>query len=389
MTTYRMSIGWKIMSYALCTTSFALGLSMIVFPALEGGNTSVMPYLTGVGSLMMLLGLYLGGTAFKWSLIIGEDAMTEYGLFTTIHLAFADIKGYTVNQNFIGIIPVGKNKATIKLYGYIAQREELADWVATNFTMLDIPGQQAYGQISYIDENHVLAQDRKLEKLEQAHKVTTILNTLAGVLVCWAFIYPKPYQWASFGCLLLPILALIPYYYYHGIIKLDDTQSNTYPVLLGALLVTPLGLMIRVLKDFNLLAHTHIWTPTCVFAALFMAALYLNRRAINTKNKQGLITGTFTTVVVMAYGYGACVLYNCYFDESVPGQYRVVVLEKIHSSSIANNSYNLNMAPWGPVKRSEEYQVEAELYDDITVGDTVNLYLKEGRLHAPWVEIRK
>ncbi|HLP51190.1 MAG TPA: hypothetical protein VK154_09930 [Chitinophagales bacterium] len=150
-----------------------------------------------------------------------------------------------------------------------------------------------------------------------------------------------------------------------------------------------MGLILRMLADFELIAYNNIWTPACIFAACFVALLYSNRKAANTKNKVGFIMVAVTTVVAIGYGYGVCVFYNCYYDHSVPQKYHVKVLSKTHSSTIANNSYYLKIGPWGPVGKQDEYLVNAELYDDISAGDTVKLYLKQGKLHAPWVQITR
>jgi hypothetical protein len=386
MVEYRIAKGWGVFMYVMAVGLFGGGLATIVLPAIEGGNGNLMPLLIGIGALLMLLGVYMGLAARKWRVVVSEEGITEYDVFKNRHLAFTDIKGYTANDKYVFIKPVDKSKPTIKLHEYIGKRKELTDWVATHFIDLDEVERQASIQEILQDETFGSTEEQRLEKLEQAGKVAKVFNALSGALVCWAFFYPQPYQWVCLACLLFPVVALVPYYYYQGLIKLDDTQAKAYPTLIGALLIAPMGATLRMLIDFEILEYGNIWLPASVFALCIMGVLYLNRKAVSTTGVAAIFVGLFMAAMAFAYGYGASVFYNCYYDKSVPVSYPV----KVSSKDVSNGkttTYYFNVEPWGKYKSTQRYSVDEALYNNTAVDDTVTLYLMEGKLHVPWVII--
>jgi len=51
-------------------------------------------------------------------------------------------------------------------------------------------------------------------------------------------------------------------------------------------------------------------------------------------------------------------------------------------------TYYLDLSPWGPRTEHEQVSVDKNLFNRANVGDTVEVYLYEGRLKAKWFEVR-
>jgi hypothetical protein len=70
-------------------------------------------------------------------------------------------------------------------------------------------------------------------------------------------------------------------------------------------------------------------------------------------------------------------------DTSQPQSFTVQVVGK-HLSRGRSTTYYLDLAPWGPVDRTNSISVPSTLYRNTVEGDDVCLDLHAGALHMPW-----
>jgi hypothetical protein len=87
--------------------------------------------------------------------------------------------------------------------------------------------------------------------------------------------------------------------------------------------------------------------------------------------------------LVAAYPWALLAQANALLDRSPRETFRVTVVGK-HVSTGKHTSYELRLAPWGPVEEEEDADVGRATYEAVAVGDAVCALLRGGALGVRW-----
>jgi hypothetical protein len=114
----------------------------------------------------------------------------------------------------------------------------------------------------------------------------------------------------------------------------------------------------------------------------------VSTKELKFRKPQEFFTALFILLFFFGYGYGAVVTTNCYYDESIPDHQQAEIINKRISSG-KTTSYYFELTPWQDQKESLEYSVSKDLYNQLEIGDSVNVYLKTGLYNIPWVIVQE
>ncbi len=378
---YKLAIGWKIFLACGCIALMIAGLAWLIHTILNGITNAI--YVIPCSLALIAAGAWLLRMTIIFKVVITSTyvSITDNGIKT---LNLTDVSGFRCSDKFIIIEPNNNGKPTIKIPEYTQGFTEIAKWASTYFPDLDTLQQN-------VEEFEILSSEEfggtieeRETKLESARKVSKILNAAGGGLLLWAWIWPEPYLLICLLCILFPLLALVVYKYFKGLIKIDDKKGSAYPSLFSLGLV-PLGLCVRALLDFDISDYNNLFVATIIFAGIFTFVMALKQSEFNFNTTEGKTAWVATVTIGLAYGYGTTVLINCYKDSSHTTKYPAQVIRKYESGE--HTSYNLVVTPWGNAKDTPVVTVGENLYNKCYPGKTIIVNLQQGRLHSAWYYI--
>ncbi|WP_426493213.1 hypothetical protein [Hymenobacter sp. 102] len=382
---YGTAKGWRIFIYIFSPLLIALFLSCPFWMAENGWDGAAVTFLVFGWSFALFFG-YCVYETYKGRHILSEQSIRYEGALRRKELPLEAVRGYRADDKYTHIVPISEAYPSIRI-GYTSEGyEDIQHWLAERFPDLDVQQQELEAQEILQDETLGRSVPEREEKLAQARQVARVLNTLAWAVAAWLFFYPKPYDVAVQASLALPPVAALALLWYQGLLRADERKDSAYPALGSALFIPALGLLLRVLLDFELLGYSAAWQLAAGVALLFGGVLaYGNRRFIRLPaSRWGAVATVFFCALV--YGYSAVVAINCVFDEAAPRVHAANVLSK-HSSSGKTTTYYLEVGAWGPRTAPEDVTVTEETYDQTMPGDSVRVYQFPGRLAIPWFTV--
>ena len=252
-TEYSLSNGWKISTYIL---SAAIVGAMLYFFVDALSSSKDVLFWTGLFVAITALFGYFSIAACRSKIVFKNDEIIQYGTFKNKQLFFKEVKGIRVTSKIVVIESNAPNKSNIVIsdYGYIKNNTMLLVFLSGRFHDLDKANyNRELTEILNDPEIGVSTEDRK-HKLIGTKKVARILNSLGIAIALWLFIYPHPYSLAICAGLIYPFIVLVYFFKDQEVFTLLDTEKKSaYPSLNSALVMPPLGLLIRALLDFDLL----------------------------------------------------------------------------------------------------------------------------------------
>jgi hypothetical protein len=130
--------------------------------------------------------------------------------------------------------------------------------------------------------------------------------------------------------------------------------------------------------------------PGTIAFAIMLIILFSTHKLIvqTTKSKTWIYLSLIFNVFLYSYAgtYGA----NCVYDHAAPKVYKAEVVDKrVHRGSKGRRTYYVKVTPWGHHYDKEEIKVSSEHYDEIQIGQTINIDLREGLFNIPWYYIER
>jgi hypothetical protein len=357
-------------------------LAVLPFIADEINMTLVL-IITPISIGMLTLMIFGLIDVYKGRLIIQEDRLVSIGVFKSKNLKFDEIKGYTVNEQYIFLEPNTKEKKRIKISQYIGGYNEILLWLSENYLDLNIVNEQVEEQEILNNENIGWSKENREEKLSNARKISKIINWLGGLSFAWTLFYPKPYDYAVLSAFIIPIVALIAVKLSRGLIRIDKKDGSAYPSTIYAFIFPSLGLMLRSFLDYDIFDYSNVWTKAVLVTVAFLFILLFNQKEITFKKKQDYLTVSSLIMFLFAYGFGAVIYLNCNLDKSEPQHYTATILDKRISSG-KHTSYYLKLTAWGQQKEIDEVSVGKGLYNRVDIDNEINIYFRNGKLEIPW-----
>lgn len=195
--------------------------------------------------------------------------------------------------------------------------------------------------------------------------------------------------WPSFNYQLLimtlmafPLIGILIVWKSNGSVSFDGPQVNSFhnPVFLGSsMAICSLGM--RAVMDYHYLSVYPLWLPTASIAV----AYWLLALAVDQEERK-VVSALVQFMFAAAYAAATVFLLNCAFDTH-PGEVNIntVVHKRISSGARAPTIYELTVGPWNYSAEPSEISVPRKTYDQLTVGQSIEILVKEGVFDAPWV----
>lgn len=386
MKTYKTAKGWAIFIYITAPILILVFLGGLGLPFFDDEIPIEFLYFMGPLSVGMIgfMTIILLDTIYG-KLIISKDTISLKSTLGNRDLKFSEVKGFTIIEtHYIFIHPNTPNKKRLKISTYIEKKDELLSWLAENFTDLALENAKQEQEEILANKTFGIDKRERTARLKQAKTVTTILDWISVLFFCWALFYPQPYELLIIALIAIPIFALLTIARFKGLIKLDGKKGGAYPSVIMSLFLPAGGLMLRGLIDFeNIYDYANIWLPTLSIAFLLITPILVMTKELSFKSSLN-IGGMFGMLLIgLAYGYGAAITTNCYYDKSNPKAYTAEIVSKRIDSG-QYTSHHFELTPWGNKTAPEEVVVTENLYEKSEIGDTVVVYLKDGRFNIPW-----
>lgn len=381
---FSISKGWKLFTF-IFSIAFIAAMLFFLAGALASGKEIAFWLCLNVGSIL-LFG-YCIISAYRKKTVLTKDEIVQYGTFNKKQLFFREVKGIRVSPRNVIIVSNDSFKSNLIIsdYSYLTDNEELLRFLKHNFVDLD----ESDYNTELTEALHDTAigtdiKDRE-RRLNNAKKVSGILNIGGLIITFWLFIYPHPYVLSLSIGLLYPIIATIYFFRQQEVLTLFDAEKKSaYPSLNTALFLPPAGLIVRALVQYDLLSFKDCILPIILSSIAFTLMFLLFLRESKTKSNNFWMGVIFSLI----FSSGGIVIVNCAFDGSKPTEYKTRVLDQSITSG-KSTTYYLKLDTWGARKESEDESVPKSVYYSIKKGDWVTVYVKKGRLNIPWYFVDK
>lgn len=382
--TYRIALGWRLAAmgvYAVIAAGALAGVCGMLFGATPSAATTL-----GIALLAGLLALATWAVLVmvKWSVTLSSDAIVASGLWRTRQLGRSEIAGVRLRRSGragsnLTLVSARTDRKSISLpLRYMQKDAELEAWLSG---LRDLDAEDLQKSLAAIaaDPRFGTTPEQRLQRLASTRKLSKVCGWGVVAALAWCLVRPQPYPLVMAVLAAMPLLALVLVVASRGLFRIAPGGSEANPNL-GRLFFLPgLGLGVRVLIDFNLLA----WMPVVVAGAgvglLLLAAAALVDRSVRARPWPLL----GYAILTVAYGVGAVAPGNALLDRSPVSVFRGQVIGKSVSHGKITR-YFLRLGPWGPLPESADAIVPHALYDKLQPGNPACILLSQGALHVPW-----
>jgi hypothetical protein len=213
-------------------------------------------------------------------------------------------------------------------------------------------------------------------------------------LAAWFWVYPRPYGILLGLLLAIPIIGLL----LNGLhrpsmatlvdISTDKDGDDDYDVA-DFIDVAAWVILIRVLIDYEFESCYSMIIPGTVGCAIILTILFITHKRIahSTRNKWWIYTSLIFNVSL--YSYAGTYAANCTYDSSEPEVFTTQVLGKTALKGKRTTSYYVKVAPWGHHYDVESISVPRAQYNELAVGDSIEIDVKKGLFNIPWYYIER
>lgn len=301
-------------------------------------------------------------------------------------MEFKYIKGYTVDKDYINVVPINEFFKTIKISKFFKNFNEILAILSQNFQHLEILPKKIEDEEILYNENFGPTKEIRGRNLLKAKKISTTINWAAALSAFLAFIYPFPYVYALFANILIPLFALFVIIKMDGLIHIEDRENSVYPNQVNAFVFPSLALIYRVLADYNILYYSNLWWPVILITVTIFFILFSIKYKVIANNKQNNFLFIILLFFFFIYSYGTVVFINCYFDNSTPKIFTAKVKNKLINKGNTNLYYLQLSAPEYPTD-NVDIKVKKALFNKIKVNEKIQVVVKSGKLNIPWMYI--
>jgi len=336
----------------------------------------LLPVILAAGSVLIIVNLV------KRKVVINDQNVLCVNVFLTRGLDFTKIKGCRVGQKTIYIEPLSPDdhRIVIGSYNDLDGSEELTRWIKDHFKDLD--------STDFGREQEVLLQNSRLGSTEvdrqkslKKSKGIALAYNIFGSGLGIALLFPND-KLSIIILLVLPIVGVMIMLLSKGVIKfVSDSKRSPYPYIAPGAALSGFALLLRSLNDYTLFRFNNLWLPAFIISGILFVLIYIRGIDKSVKPVWGQVI--FMLILALLYGLGSTRQLNCAFDNSRQMIYEATVLgHRIYHGK--SNSYYLTLSPWGPRENKEEAEVRKGLYNNIAIGDTVEVNFRQGLFHIPW-----
>ncbi|MEY3368575.1 MAG: hypothetical protein RI973_1730 [Bacteroidota bacterium] len=386
MKEYSISKPWKIFIYIGAPALVLLFGWVAILPFTDPGidPQSAWFFIPLSFSLIVFMVLGLIDTSIG-KVILDDHGVRTIGVMGKKQLQYEQIKGYRLNDRYIIIEPLQNDLKKIKITNYIADKEEIIEWLYLNYPDLDVL--EAIDKQERILRNDDFGRTReeRLSKLKHAGIAAKVLNWSTCLLAAWTFFRPVPYEPLILACMALPLVAITAFRFSGGLLAINDGEDkDVVPSVLLTIVVGSLILFIRALLDYNLLAYDNLLIVAGFISAGLLALVIAENRHFPFQQRKDYLAALGLLLVLFAYSCGSLVIVNCFYDRSNPEVADAVVIDKEVSDGGKSTTYYLHLSPFRQRPEAEQVSVPRELYEAVDIQDTVEVHAVAGLLGFPW-----
>jgi hypothetical protein len=210
-------------------------------------------------------------------------------------------------------------------------------------------------------------------------KACAAAATVAAIVIAvWALFRPQPYELLITLLAALPPLAIIAVLARRGLFRIG--LGTGYEANLGTACAAPAcALFLRTLADLNLIN----WLPLTAFASAVAIVFLITafRREINLRRRWWRLM--IAALLTGGYAFGTLGQTNVLLDRGPQAVLRGRIVDK-HPGRGRIATYQLTLAPWGPVTDVSDVAVPHDIYDQAEIGDAACIRLHDGALGMAW-----
>jgi len=388
---YCDALGWRIFKYVIGVPLLVLGFIGLAIILLARG-AGIHDFAAEVFLIFLLLfvfvfGLYEVLSARRSKIILLEDAIEVYGVTGSNRLRKEQIAGWRLlvnprGSNALILEPFGHNLKKIRVPRDIQKDSVFIAWAASlpNLDAKDM--QQAEAEIA-ADESLGATKEERLESLARARKFAKRLSWTTYGLMAVAVFHPHSYAVAVFSALaIMPFVAVVVQIGNPKLYALFALRNQAQARLTEPFLLPGFSLM------WWAIAGTHLVDWRAALGLAVISALSMGGVAIVADPALRQRKGAAILVMLLmgSYGYGAGVVGDAVTDTSMPQTFHVAVLGK-HIVTGRHRSYEIKLAPWGPIQDAGDVSVNWSLYQQVNQGSVVCTNLRPGSIGIAWYNV--
>lgn len=341
--------------------------------------------ITGLGLAAFMAYGWFYFRNYLWSAY--PDRLQIAGAFSTRIVRFADYEGFRTYSHqgttYVKFIPKSGTGKKLRYGLNMRDKDRLLD--ALRMALIDLDARDARRDLEGILADESLGADpgQRAIRLERARKAVKALSALSMAVSLWAFFFPRPYEAALWGLMLVPFLAIAYGRFFPGLVRFDAPKKGVYPSVGIPIFIPVIMLAFRSFFDWNMLEWSSFWASFAVVSVVFAGTLLM--QFPETRRKPSF--AALALFLGATFGYGASIGLNGILDRGIPKTYRAAVKGKRVSHG-KHTSYYLALSPWGPRTETKDVDVSSRLHDAARVGDSVDVLVQPGALGIPWFFLR-
>lgn len=318
---------------------------------------------------------------------ITSDAFILTDWRQTRTLPFSEVKGFRVDeQKYTFIEPRNELYKRLKIHQYFEKQYEWQSFISNHFKNLDSEALLESEESLMQDESLGSYEEERRETLSSLRKKVRIINYTAVAFTIWVIFFPRPYEWAVYLNLLLPVVVLYFIYRSSGVIRIDEKRNTAYPNASTAFMLPTMAAPLRILLDISVIDYGPIAGYMIVLGLVMYIVVVRVTKAYRTRKE--MLYSLLYLMFIGFYSFGAVVHVNAIHDNSVPTVFIVRVADKEISSG-KNSRHYLKLEPWGPKNNSSNVAVSRSLYRQTNIGDRVSIYMFMGKLGGKWFLVKE
>lgn len=381
--TYRLARRWRVVLHALGALGLAAALAASVGAARDPEGEIAGPVLLvalGFGAL----GAYLLAAARRERLLLHADGIEVVELGRARRRLRTDqIAGrrtlplqYGMEKLVLERRERGEKPLSVN---FLFERDPVLDaWLAA---IPDLDAAERARAEAELLGSAALGADAPAREaaLARARWLARGLKGAAIGAAAWGLLLPRPYPLAMAVLAVLPLAGLGLVLTGRGRWAVEERRNEVRPGVAAPLFLPGFVLMLRGLLDYQVVDVPRLLGWAALGAVALTALLVRGDGALRRR----WFVPALIMLLVAPYPWGALGAADVLLDDRPAETYEVAVLHK-HVSSGKHTSYDLRLAPWGPVGEEQEVDVGSALYDEVEIGDLVCVQLRPGALGVRW-----
>lgn len=393
MKVYKLSKKFLRKRYIMLSLTTLIILGILIIPIF---TEETYPFvLIPFALIALLVFVIIPLTHLHYDLVLADDYIHKKHFFNGSKMKIEDMKEYKFKEGKIVIIP--KTSASINIEIIPAYEEddfnEIFAWLNKNIRNLEfetaIKAEYEEAKMIATNQDFGVSQNERFNNLDEARRNARILNIATYPLIAWLIFYPYPLKLVVSIAVIFPLIAIYLIHYYKGLLILFENKikGKIYPILLPMFPLAP-ALCLRIILDFKIADHTHLWSILIVLTIIFTGIVYYSTRKVHFTELKDYLKLITPLIFFTIYSYGALMAINCYTDNSIPTRYKTTIVSKDEYNQKGRIKYHLTVEYWhNPKEVVREIEVAPTDYQKIKIGDNMLIEEKKGRLDIPHYEI--